>query len=76
MSLEDFALCEHAQSENIPNLENYSIIAICLGNVLMLTKKAQLNLNNCLHILGMWAFICPVDISSTISGQRQCDSIK
>ena len=39
-------------------------------------KKAQLDLNNSVHILGMLVFKCPVDISSTISGQWKCDSIK
>ena len=65
MSLGEFALCGHAQSGNILNLETILIITICSGNVPMLTKKAQLDLNNSV----MLEFKCPVDFSSTISGQ-------
>ena len=54
MSLEEFALCGHAQSGNILNLENISIIAIYSGNVPMLTKEALLDLNNSVHILDIW----------------------
>ena len=62
MSLGVLALCRHAQSGNILNLENISRIAIYSGNVPML-KKAQLDLNNSVHILTMLVFKCPVDIS-------------
>ena len=68
MSHGEFALCGHAQSGNILNLENSSIIAIHSGNVPML-KNAQPDLNNSEYILGMSVFKCPDDISSTISGQ-------
>ena len=67
MSLGEHALCGHAQSGNILNLENISMIAIYSGNVPMLIKKAQLNLNNSVHILDMLVFKCTVDINSTIS---------
>ena len=40
MSLGEFALYKHAQSGNFLNLENVSIIAICSGNVPVLTKDS------------------------------------
>ena len=69
MSLGEHAHRGHAQSGNILNLENIPITAINSENVRMLTKKAQLNLTNSVHILDMLVFKCPVDISSTISVQ-------
>ena len=57
MDLGEFALGEHAQSGNILNLENISIIVNCSGNVPMLTKKAQLDLNKSVHILDMFCFV-------------------
>ena len=69
MYLGEFALCGHVQSGNILYLENISIIAVYSGNVPLLTKKAQLDLNNSVHILDTVVFKCPVDNSSTISGQ-------
>ena len=69
MFLGEHALCGHAQSGNSLNLENISIIAICSGNVPMLTKKVQLNLSNSVLILDMLVFKCPVDINSTKSAQ-------
>ena len=41
MSLEEFALCTHAQSGNFLNLENVSKTAIYLGNVSVLTKDSN-----------------------------------
>ena len=41
MSLGQFTLCNHAQSENFLNLVNISIIAICSGNVPVLTKGSN-----------------------------------
>ena len=41
MSLGECALCKHAQSGNFLNLENISIIAICSGNVPVLTKDSN-----------------------------------
>ena len=76
MSLGEITLCEHAQSGNILNLESISVIAICSGNVPMLKKKAQLDLNNSVHMSGMLVFKCTVDISSTISWLWKYDSIK
>ena len=40
MSLGELALCKHAQSGNFINLENISIIAICSGNVSVLTEDS------------------------------------
>ena len=65
MSLGQFALCEHAQSGNFLNLENISIIAICSGNVPVLTKDSN-GLNHSEHVFGMLVFQCPVDRCSAI----------
>ena len=66
MSLGQFTLCKHAQSGNFLNLVNISIIAICSGNVPVLTKGSNepKSLSACLFLM---VFQSPVDRCSAIS---------
>ena len=61
MSLGEYALCKHAQSVTILNLENISITAICSGNVPALTKD-----NHSVPVSGKLVFQCPVNRCSAI----------
>ena len=75
MSLGKHAFSKHAQSRNDLNLENISVITICPGNVSILPKKVQMDLNHSEHVFVRLVFKYPVDNSSAISGQRERHSV-